>query len=116
MRGLLRFFFECEDGWFQSVFLVLGKTLDGCPPRGRYPGFRGMAVRASGEREYGTLDFYSMPATDRFSKLIDEAETESARACELCGRPGLLREKGFWYTTFCSPCGCGAGYSEVVGR
>ena len=71
------------------------------------------------KEKYGTLRYYAEPQTDdtiiqeRFSSLIGEAETQSARVCEWCGNPGQLcmDEKEIWrsYKTLCPQCTTASG-------
>lgn len=108
-----QFFFECKDGWFNLIFRLserLERSARRCyaaPDSTDWP--RALQVK----EKYGTLRFYAMPATDEFSRLIDEAEKQSARICELCGGRAKLREKGRWYKTLCDPCASESGYSEI---
>jgi hypothetical protein len=108
-----RFFFECRDGWFNLISQLSEKLERSARRCGAAPDSADWPRALQVKEKYGTLRFYVMPSTDEFSRLIDEAEKQSARTCELCGRPAKLREKGRWYKTFCDPCASESGYSEV---
>jgi hypothetical protein len=56
------------------------------------------------KEKYGTLRVYFDPGptdTDTLEDLIDTAEEESGRTCELCGKPGVLMTSGYWLKTLC---------------
>lgn len=55
------------------------------------------------KEKFGTLRFYVPQETEEMSRRIEEAEDESARTCEDCGRPGVLRFGG-WLKTLCDGC------------
>jgi len=60
--------------------------------------------RASQVKEkFGTLRFYMTTGSNEMYNLIDEAEKESAKTCEFCGKPGKLRSGG-WLLTLCDEC------------
>ena len=52
------------------------------------------------KEKYGTLRFYMHYSTEEMEDLIHEAEKQSAKTCETCGQPGVLRGPG-WYFTAC---------------
>ena len=61
------------------------------------------------KEKFGTLRFYycwdhdalvSDEVCDEFQKMVDKAEMESAKTCEICGEWGLTRGTG-WYKTLC---------------
>lgn len=53
------------------------------------------------KEKFATLRYYTGPMTDAGWKYVEEAEELSAIACEECGRPGELREDGYWIVTLC---------------
>lgn len=53
------------------------------------------------KEKFATLRYYTGPMTDDGRKLIIDAEEKSAETCEECGRPGMLRDDGYWLTTLC---------------
>ncbi len=95
------FGFECDDGWFELIY-NLSKKLDTLVKKFRkeecvddFP----FAFQV--KEKFGTLRFYLSTHTDEMSKLITEAEKESARTCEVCGSFGVLRASG-WLKTLCN--------------
>jgi hypothetical protein len=59
----------------------------------------GGGPRASQIKEkYGTLRFYLTHSTDEMYAITVEAERKSKDICEICGKPGKLRERGWLYT------------------
>lgn len=113
MKVLRGFFFECGDGWFNLIFRLSERIEAAARRVGATPDSEGWPRALQVKEKYGTLRFYSMPARDEFSKLIDEAEKDSARTCELCGGPGRLREKRLWYKTLCDPCAHEHGFPDL---
>lgn len=73
------------------------------------------------KEKFGGLRFYYMMNTDNdklyleIRKLIDSAEDESYRICEITGKPGNLCRSGIHYHTFCEEVRTKNGY-EVVGH
>lgn len=56
------------------------------------------------KEKYGTLRFYLNWETEEISQLIQEATIESAKICEVCGKPGRLRTTRGWQLTLCDAC------------
>lgn len=52
------------------------------------------------KEKFGGLRFYIGEGTKEIFDRIDQAEEESERTCEQCGKPGVLREGG-WLKTLC---------------
>ena len=59
------------------------------------------------KEKFGALRIYTgaldVAVADQVYKIIDEAETESCRTCEWCGKPGKARGGG-WIKTLCDDC------------
>ncbi len=53
------------------------------------------------KEKFGTLRFYTGPATDYVLGMIAFAETISRYTCEQCGKPGELRDLP-WMQTLCN--------------
>jgi hypothetical protein len=66
------------------------------------------------KEKYGTLRFYYTPPDggwcDELEDLVDAAEEESNRTCEMCGAPGTMRTKKFWLKTLCNEHAIDQGY------
>lgn len=66
--------------------------------------FGGPPCRASQVKEkFGTLRFYMTSQTPEMDTIIAEAERKSAITCEVCGKKGRVRGRGWLYTA-CAPC------------
>lgn len=96
-------FRECGDGWEGLLAPIIAEA-------------DRVGVELSQVKEkYGTLRVYFnfTPATsevDILEELIDQAEHESQRTCEMCGKPGHLMVKGGWYKTVCADDALSLGY------
>jgi len=53
------------------------------------------------KEKFGGLRFYVTPATHKIFDRIHEVEEESFHICEVCGKPGKLRNKIPWWQTLC---------------
>lgn len=79
----------CGDGWFDltdDFFAGLQEAVREAS----------MAQPVAGQvkEKCGTLRFYLSGAEPEISRLVQEAERRSAVTCEICGRPGALRQPG----------------------
>jgi hypothetical protein len=91
--------FDCGDGWF-LILLALSEKLERlilARPEDERENFRAVQVK----EKYGTLRFYMSFTTDEMDKAIHQAELETDTTCEVCGRPGELRERKRWFYTAC---------------
>ena len=52
------------------------------------------------KEKFGGLRFYIGGGSDEIHKRIQEAESDSLKTCERCGRPGKQRNAG-WIRTLC---------------
>jgi hypothetical protein len=96
--------FECRDGWLDIIERLSDKLEREI--KEFYIKYEidkdYQPIYASQIKEkYGSLRFYMSCGTDEMFNLIDDAESESASACELCGKPGHARS-GSWYQTLCN--------------
>lgn len=62
------------------------------------------------KEKYGGLQFYYAPLDDEVDAMVDAAEKQSYRTCEVCGGPGMLRGGGWWQTL----CDEHAGGREIL--
>jgi hypothetical protein len=89
--------FECGDGWASLLDRLSAKITE-------FDKLNGTQTIATQVKEkYGTLRFYIESAPDALYDIIDDAEDESAKTCEDCGKPGELRD-GSWVRTLCDDC------------
>lgn len=90
--------FTCGNGWFGIIDKLSEKLSSGYMPD---------IVAVQVKEKLGGLRFYinKVPSCDwdEVYNLITEAEGESYKTCELCGKPGNLK-KGSWYSTTCNSC------------
>ena len=87
---------ECGAGWY--------KLLDElCADIVRLASDAGIPVPTVRQikEKFGTLRFYIDVETDAMYERICEAELESSKTCERCGKPGELTVTGGWYRTLC---------------
>ena len=95
-------FWECGPGWKS----IIDPLIAACNRRG--------ARIDQIKEKYGSLRFYYTPAgfgwDDHLEDLVDEAEAESERTCEMCGKPGYTRVKAHWYKTLCNEHAIDQGY------
>jgi len=93
--------FDCNDGWY-DILLELSEGIKKLIEEGKEDkDFFVIQVK----EKYGTLRYYtSSYRSEELEELIDKAEEKSAVTCELCGKPGELRDIGHWYTTMCTEC------------
>lgn len=104
--------FECGDGWFDLIWQLSEKLEalidDYCKRTQDHKNF----PKASQVKEkFGTLRFYMTTSTDEMDRLIDQAESESAKTCENCGNKGKTRSYRGWWLTNCQKC-----YEEYKAR
>lgn len=87
--------FSCEDGWFMILW-NLSKELESINNLNL-----GYTIEATQVKEkYGGLRFYVSGYNDAVSTLINRAEHQSYRTCEICGSPGRLND-GSWKMVRC---------------
>lgn len=87
----------CGDGWF----LILWRLCAVLEPLG--------VVASQIKEKFGTLRFYwytdhDESHWDKIKAAVRKAESESARTCEQCGRPGREVNRGGWLSTMCMEC------------
>jgi len=91
---------DCEDGWFDIIYDLSEKLERLIEKEEDRPDF-GRPKAAQVKSKFATLRFYMTWETNEMSKLIEEAEAKSAEACELCGKPGIIKLDGGWFVTVC---------------
>lgn len=109
-RGESSFGFECSAGWhavISKLCLGIEKLIVAMPEAERFqeeaPGELLYGV-AQVKEKFGTLRFYMHCESEGMTALIDAAEGESAKTCETCGKPGVLRTDRYWIYTSCDDC------------
>jgi hypothetical protein len=107
------YLFECMEGWLVPITelcLKLEALIEAIPEEERYICWED---EESGEQhkertytvaqikeKYATLRFYMYGHPDGADDLIAEAELASSKTCEQCGKPGEVRNTGY-YQTMC---------------
>lgn len=96
-ESLMRFGCDHDDGWFniiRSMCEAIENHLKRQDPR---PEYEFVQIK----EKFGTLRVYGNGHDEYIAGVIRMAENMSAVTCEVTGRPGRLRKKGFWYRTLC---------------
>ena len=92
-----RKYFACNDGWFKIIDDLSAKLTKEIELEG------GELHCFDVKEKYGTLRYYMDGETPKISVLIDKAEGESAKTCEMCGKQGKLRGTA-WVSILCDGC------------
>jgi hypothetical protein len=102
-------FRECGTGW-SSLIDPLEKRCDEL----------GGLIYCIKEK-YAGLRFYYDPGGngtesewDAFEEAVDQAEADSKKICEMCGKAGKVMRSGQWYKTVCAEHAIELGYKEIV--
>jgi hypothetical protein len=86
--------FECGDGWYDLITglcrMLQMMTEDGGP----------QVVAVQVNEKFGMLRFSSLGQDERQEGIIEMAETDSSRLCEICGDPGRTVQDQ-WIRTRC---------------
>jgi len=76
------------DGWASLVNRVFDKLEN----------IEGSVKIIQVKEKFAGLRVYTDYSNTELDKVIKEAERESFKVCETCGRPGKVRGKGWYYT------------------
>ena len=96
------FGFECDNGWHDLIRKLsenIEKEILKLPEETREH-----VWAAQVKEKFGGLRFYMNGSTKEIDILIDKAEDESFKICEICGKPGEPQSSCSWITTFCPEC------------
>jgi len=98
-QNLMAFGFECSDGWFEVINNLCSKIMEHCKINNiSIP--KALQVK----EKYASLRFYVVSADDTVYNLIDNAEEQSEKTCEVCGVSGIKRNFSGWFQTLCNQC------------
>ena len=98
-EGLMAFGFECGEGW-DLLLEDLFEKIDKIVKREKIENFRVVQVK----EKYGSLRVYCDYSNKEIEELIDKAEEESYKTCEMCGsKDGVTQSKG-WISSLCKKC------------
>jgi hypothetical protein len=87
---------ECGTGWEPLLRKLCEDIMATNPPAD----FRAEQVKS----KFGGLRFYYSCGTDEISDLIDIAENDSYKTCEICGSKENVKSEGAWVETLCGGC------------
>jgi hypothetical protein len=77
-------------GWYSIIDRLVADLLE--------LGWDGRVLQV--KEKFGGLRFYIEQTTEVLHNRIDKAKDEAYRTCEVCGKPGFLRNNG-WIETRC---------------
>jgi hypothetical protein len=106
MQTCMSWGMDTGDGWY--------KLLDECMEKLQYfcdlcskDGKEVKVIARQIKEKFGTLRFYldveggNKIENDIVDDIINEAEAESERTCEVTGMPGAICQQGGWYKVLC---------------
>jgi len=96
----MQFYFRCEDGWFNLLWDLSQKISDEVERAEEQSGTKWEPIAVQVKEKFGALRFYVSARTEDISNAIAEAEQLSKTTCEICGKPGILRD-GCWIKVRC---------------
>jgi hypothetical protein len=97
---------DTSDGWYKLLDKCMEKLqyfCDFCSKDGREV----KVIARQIKEKFGTLRFYidveggNKIENDIVDDIINGAEAESERTCEITGAPGVLCQRGGWYKVLC---------------
>lgn len=91
---------DCGDGWYDLIDRLcakIQKIIDDDPA------LKGVYKAVQVKEKWGGLRFYMNYHHDEAEKYIGEAEEESEKTCEVCGKSGTLNDEG-WISCLCDKC------------
>ena len=92
--------FECGDGWFGIIDDLCEKIQNHVDKTGIH---QVEAVQV--KEKWGGLRFYINCGDDYIHNLINNAENESFKTCEICGsKKDVSCTGGSWVSTRCTDC------------
>jgi hypothetical protein len=90
--------FCCDNGWFN----ILGRLFENLEPLvANFERTSGLQFEVLQVKEkFGELRIHVNDKTEEISQAIGQAQLEALLTCEICSKPGQLRE-GDWIKTLC---------------
>lgn len=90
---------ECEAGWYQLLIPILEYIV-------KYNSeHEDSKISITQIKEkYGELRVYVDHGTSELFDMIEDATDKSLEICEVCGKPGKLRDIRGWLYTRCDEC------------
>lgn len=84
-------YFECNEGWYPLIQKLIEDLIE--------LGWDKQITQV--KEKFGGLRFYINSGSNDIHNRISEAEKESYRVCETCGKEGTLRNDIGWWRTLC---------------
>ena len=98
--------FECGDGWFEIIFnfsIEAEAKVKEMKEEGAEEFSLPLVLQV--KEKLGGLCIYMTESCETINALIDSAQKNAARTCELCGDSGIRREsRTGWWMTLCDEC------------
>ena len=98
-KPLARWGIEIHAGWrpiMERLLERLEEEIEAQPLHDR-DRFRILQIK----EKFGRLTVYLADSTPDMDAAIQEASEKSIRTCEVCGAPGDLKERNFWWSPRC---------------
>ena len=96
---LMPFGFQCGDGWSDILWRLWVDMEPLVTELEKEINRRFEVTQVS--QKFGRLGFSINHRTNDIDQRIGEAQKESSRTCEICGRPGKRREMDGWIRATC---------------
>lgn len=93
---------ECGNGWRKLISPIINKISEENTKRND----EDKIIICQIKEKFGGLRFYVVNSTDEIKEMINKAEEESFKLCEICGSTkdvGMLNNNG-WIKTICKNC------------
>ena len=82
---------DVRDGWFDILDRAFSKLIS----------LESIPTLAQVKEKFGGLRIYLDNSSDEAYAIVNAAEIESEKTCEICGQPGVNTETSGWYATRC---------------
>jgi len=111
--SLMGFGFDCSDGWFNLIYNLCKDIKEYYENNesnildedwnviGTKKGVPEYFYVTQVKEKFGGLRFYITAAPKEVHDMINKAEDESYKICEICGKPGEAGWHLPWYLTLC---------------
>ena len=84
--------FQVDEGWYPLIQNLIQELVE-----------LGWDRKITQVKEkFGGLRFYIEHGSEEVYKLIEKAESDSYKICEMCGKKGKVEEKYGWLKSLCS--------------
>jgi len=90
--------FDVENGWF-SLIKKLSRDL--CKVSDKIEAIQ-VKEKFGMLRYYYTASELTDKQVDKIRRLVDKAENDSGKICEICGKKGKIRHDLIWIKTLCT--------------